>query len=149
MRWLRGALVLLGLLGVGYGGWLLEAHQSGAQLFQVAQWAVIGVVLHDAVLAPLALGLGWLGQRTLAPAVAAPATVALVLVGTLSVVAVPVLDGYAAHRGNHTLLDRDYTAGWLLTAGVVLVALAVGGTLSALLNRSRRRTPDGPGPGGR
>ena len=146
MRLVRTILVALGVLALGYGGWLLASRQTGAQLRQVAEWAVAGVLLHDVLLAPVAVGLGWLGQRTLPRAVAAPASVALVLMGTLSVVAVPVLDGYAAGTRNHTLLDRDYPAGWLLSVGLVLLAIAIGGTLAALLGRHRRREPDGAGP---
>jgi len=151
MRRAQAAFIAVGVLPLGYGIWLFVHTQGGVQLREVATWAVAGVVLHDAVIAPLAAGLGWLGDRLLPRTVASGAAVAFILVGTVSVVAVPVLEGHAAGGRNHTLLDRDYVAGWLLVAGVVLVATAAGvlGGRALSAARSRRRTSDGPGPGGR
>jgi hypothetical protein len=96
--------LLLGGLGtlVGlYGAYLVLTRQDTDQLVSAAVWLAAGVVLHDAVLAPVVLGVVYVGSR-LVPA----------------------------------LLDRDYTAGWLVLAG--LVVLAAG---AATLVRSRRQQP--------
>lgn len=152
MRGARVVLVVLGLLPLGYGAWLLVRTQGSGQLREVATWAVAGVLLHDAAIAPLAAGLGWLGDRFLPRAASSAAAVAFILIGTVSVVAVPVLDGHAAGGRNHTLLDRDYAGGWLLVVGAVLVATAAGvggGRVLSVIARTRRRTSGGTGPGGR
>lgn len=151
MRTARGVLVAVGVLATAYGAWLLVSRQHGSQVRQVVEWAVAGVILHDVVLAPVALGLGWLGDRLLPRRIARTAALALLLVGTLTIVAIPVLDGAAAGP-NPTLLDRDYATGWLLAVGVLVLGLAGGATISLISStaaRSRRRTPDGPGPGRR
>lgn len=138
MSRMRAALIALGLLPVAYGGWLLLDTQRSAQLGEATTWAIVGVVLHDAVIAPLALVLGWLGDRRLPTRVARASTMALVLAGTATIVAIPVLDGYAAGGANHTLLDRHYVGGWLLVVGLVLVATAVDAAISGLVHRSER-----------
>jgi hypothetical protein len=150
MRAIRGGLVALGMLAATYGVWLLLSRQHWPQVRQVTEWAVAGVLLHDAVLAPAAVGLGWLGDRLLPRRAAQAATLALLLIGTLTIVAIPVLDGAAAGP-NPTLLDRDYTTGWLLAVGVLVLGVAGGATISVIssIARSRRRTSDGPGPGRR
>jgi hypothetical protein len=149
MRAARSALVALGVLAAAYGGWLLVSRQHGAQVRQVVEWAAAGVILHDAGLAPLALALGWLGDRLLPRRIARIAALAMLLVGPLTIVAIPVLDGAAA-GANPTLLDRDYATGWLLAAGVLVLGLAGGATISLISSTARRRrTSDGSGPGRR
>lgn len=130
----RLALGLVGVLLGGYGAFLLLSRQDGDQLLNVAVWLASGVVLHDLVLAPVVLGLVALGAR-LAPVPArAPAAAALVVLGSVTLLAVPVLGRFGARPDNPTLLDRDYTAGWLALAGVVVLT-----TVVASLVRSRRR----------
>ena len=120
--------VLLGL----YGGWLLVTRED--MLTDVAVWLVAGVVLHDAVLAGATLALGALAVRTVPAPARAPLVVGLVVLGTTTLFAVPVLGRFGARADNPTLLDRDYTAGWLVLAGITVLAV-----VSAALVRSRRR----------
>ena len=128
MRPAVGALgVLLGL----YGGWLLVTRED--MLTDVAVWLVAGVVLHDAVLAAVTVALGALAVRLVPPPGRAPARGGGVVRGGAARVARPRRGGWGARADNPTLLDRDYTAGWLLLAGLTVVAVVV-----ASLVRSRR-----------
>lgn len=125
---MRTALGALGIAAIGYGGWLLVGSQDLDAVGWVVVWAATGVVLHDAVLAPVVLLLGWgAGRRRLPGPVLAGGTVLVVLLGTITLAAVPVLGGFGADPTNSTLLARDYLRGWLLVAaGAVLVAAVVG-----------------------
>lgn len=125
-----------------YGGWLLVTRED--DLVAVATWWVAGVVLHDAVLAVVSVVLGALALRLVPAPARAPLAVGFVVLGSVTLLAVPVLLGYGERASNPTLLDRDYTAGWLLLAG--LTALAV---LVATLVRSRRGEGGADGPGAR
>jgi hypothetical protein len=125
-----GAGVLLGL----YGAWLLLSRQDPAELVNAALWLASGVVLHDLVLAPLVLLLVALGGRVVPPYARGPAVAGLVVLGSVTVLAVPVLGRFGARADNPTLLDRDYPAGWLALAGLVLLAVVV----ASLLVRARR-----------
>jgi hypothetical protein len=128
MRFATGAAgVLLGL----YGAWLLVTRED--MLADVAVWLVAGVVLHDAVLAAVTLALGALAVRVLPAPARAPVVVGLVVLGTTTLFAVPVLGRFGARADNPTLLDRDYTAGWLVLAAITAVAV-----VAAALVRSRR-----------
>lgn len=128
LRWLLGIVgVLLGL----YGGWLLL--RRGHDLLNVAEWLAGGVILHDAALAGLTLAIAAIGLR-LAPAPArAPLTVGFIVLGSVTLLAIPVLGRFGARPDNSTLLDRDYTAGWL-----VLLALTSVSVIAATAVRSRR-----------
>lgn len=129
---MRAALGALGLLVAGYGGWLLLTRED--DLVGVAVWLVAGVVLHDAVLALVVVALGALTVRLVPAPARAPVVVGFVVLGSVTLLAVPVLGRFGARADNPTLLDRDYTTGWLVLAGITVVAV-----VTAALVRSRRR----------
>ncbi|GGL36465.1 hypothetical protein H9L10_14705 [Phycicoccus endophyticus] len=132
--------VVLGLAGAALVGWglVLLAGLSG-QLLEIAAWLAGGIVVHDALLAPLVLLLGALAARRVPSWLRPPLVRLLVVLGPLTLVAVPVLGRFGARADNPTLLDRPYLAGWLVVA-----ALAVLGT--ALDAARRRRAVAGPVP---
>jgi hypothetical protein len=129
---MRGLLGVAGLAGVLYGLFLLLG-QGATQVLDAGVWLVGGVVAHDAVLAPVVLVLGVVAVRLLPGVARAPVVVGLVVLGTVTLVAVPVLGRFGASPGNPTLLDRDYVAGWCVLAGLTAVAVA-----GAILYRKSR-----------
>lgn len=125
----RYLLGLSGLVGIGYGAWLL-LEVGWVDLVDAALWMAGTVVVHDAVLAPLVVLLGAALPHVLPAVTRAPVVVAAVVLGTVTLVAVPVLGRFGASPGNETLLDRDYVAGWSLLAGLTAV-----GVIGAILVR--------------
>ncbi len=125
MRALRGAL---GTVGVLVGTWgAVELLALGRENLGAASvWLLGGVVVHDAVLAPFVLAVVAVGARVLPRWARGAAAAALVVLGSVTVMAVPVLGRFGARPDNATLLDRDYGRGWLVIAGLVLVCAVVG-----------------------
>lgn len=143
---MRAARVVLGVLGVGVAGYgvLRLLRLPAEQVLAVLVWVAGGIVAHDGVLAPLVVGLG-LAASVLSRWLRPSLVVLLVVLGPLTLVAVPVLGRFGARPDNPTLLDRPYLAGYAVLVGVGLVVAA----LSAL--RARRspaagaaRTPEPP-----
>jgi hypothetical protein len=136
------------LLGA-YGAWLLLSRQDLGALVEVAVWLGAGVALHDGVLAPLVLLLVAVVGRVLPRAARGPAVALLVVLGSVTLLAVPVLGRFGAREDNPTLLDRPYVAGW-----AVLAALGLTVAVAATVRRMRRdrsaasrgRSPRVPGP---
>ena len=125
--------LLLGALGVAvatYGGWLL-LQEDLSDLVGTAGWLAGGVVLHDFVLVPLTLLLGLALVRLLPAGLRAPVAGGLVVLGTVTLMAVPVLGGWGANADNPTILDRNYPVGWLVVAGATMVVVALTIVLSA------------------
>ena len=119
--------LLLGALGVAvatYGGWLL-LQEDLSDLVDTAVWLAGGVVLHDFVLVPLTLLLGLALVRLLPANLRAPVAGGLVVLGTVTLMAVPVLGGWGANADNPTILDRNYPVGWLVAAGVTMLVVVV------------------------
>ncbi|MCF6378026.1 hypothetical protein L2K70_10450 [Nocardioides KLBMP 9356] len=135
---MRLALGAVGLLVGIYGAVLLLTRQDPRQWLEVAIWFGVGVLAHDVVLSGLLIGVCLLGGRFLPPPWRAPATIALVVWGTLTVATVPVLTRAGARADNATLLDRPYAATWWAMTGIVVVLVAVAG-----LVRSRRSHEEG------
>ena len=125
----RGRLVLgaLGTLLATYGGWLLLSRQDADGNLDALLWLVGGVVVHDALLAPVVIALGVVVSRVVPAGARAAAVAGLVVLGTLTLLAVPFLGGFGRVNApdNTTLLDRDYTAGYLVLVVAVLVLVAL------------------------
>jgi hypothetical protein len=131
--------LLIGAVGVAMGlfGALRLLQVGFADLVDAVLWLGGGVLVHDAVLAPLTIAVTWLGARLVPERWRSRVVVAAVVLATVTVAAVPVLGRFGARPDNPTLLDRHYWWGWL--AIVVLVLLGV--LLSGLVTRRRRQAP--------
>ncbi|MGI8521782.1 MAG: hypothetical protein ACR2K3_00505 [Nocardioides sp.] len=133
--------VLVGL----YGAYLLLGLGLG-NLWQTLKWTIGGVVAHDLLLAPLVIPVWAVVSRILPARARRPLLVAGLIVGTVTITAIPVLGRYGAKPDNPTLLDRNYTAGWFVFFGLVAVATALALWWDA---RGSRRRLSGDDPGGR
>jgi len=120
-----GWRALVGALGVGAGtyGVVLLLDLGPDDLRAAAIWLVGGVVLHDGVLAPLTIAVCFLVARAWRGRIPAPVVVGVVVLATITVVAVPVLGRFGARPDNPTLLDRNYVLGWLGIATLTVVAV--------------------------
>ena len=127
----RVALGAVGTVLVLYGAWLVLSRQDPDQWLEIVIWLGAGVIAHDAVLSGLVLGLGLLGTRVLPAPWRAPAAVALVVWGALTVAAVPVLGGLGVRADNATLLDRPYVGTWWAISAIVVLAVVVSGFVRA------------------
>jgi hypothetical protein len=121
--------VVLILVGV-----VFLSDDGVGDLVGVGAWLVGGVVAHDAVIAPLVVVVGVLGVPRLPPAFRAPAVVGLVVLMTVTLMAVPVIGRFGAKADDHGLLNRPYVALWLVFAALVVVAVVIA-------SWARRRAP--------
>jgi hypothetical protein len=136
MRSARLAIGGLGGVVALYGAFLLLTRQDPRQWLEVGTWFGAGVVLHDLVLSALVIGACLVGARVLPHPWRAPATIALVVWGTVTVATVPVLTRAGARADNATLLDRPYAATWWVMSAIVVVLVAAAGFLRARRSRS-------------
>ena len=63
--------------------------------------------------------------RVLPASARAPAIVGFVVLGSVTLLAVPVLGRFGARPDNVTLLDRHYVVGWLVFAALTVAAVVV------------------------
>jgi len=136
MRATRASLLVLGG-GVGlWGVWLMRDFAS-PQLVSIGTFLVGGVILHDAVLAPVTVGLGVLAARLLPNHFRAAAGIAFLLWGTLTLAFFNVLSGKGGKPDNMTVLNRPYALSWLVLTGVLAGAMVI----AALRRRRSLKAP--------
>jgi hypothetical protein len=138
----RFLVAVPGVLAGLYGAWLL-LDQGLDNLRATAIWLAGGVVIHDGILAPAVLVVCSVATRLLPARARGPAVVGLIVLGTVTVVAIPVLGRFGARPDNPTLLDRPYLTGWLVVAGLTLGWVL----LMSVLGARSRRTTTGSGSG--
>jgi hypothetical protein len=132
--WWRWLFVLPGLAAVGYGA--IGLLTADVPLDAWATWFVGSALLHDLVIAPVWIGLGWLAARVL-PRPARPAAVVGALVaGVLTLVALPFALGFGADPDNPSFLPHHVGRNLLLIDLGVLAVAAVWGTVATV--RARR-----------
>lgn len=121
----RVLLVLVGIGTAAYGVTLITDFTPRDQL-SIVIWAVAGLLVHDAILAPTYSILGHAGSRLLPSTLWAPLLVATAATLVLVVLALPVLSPRPAGERpmNATILDRPYGLG--LTIAVVLIWVLAG-----------------------
>jgi hypothetical protein len=143
----RVVLGLLGLAAAAYGA--VELLDLGLEnLRATVTWLAAGVVLHDAVLAPLALGLWLVASRARGGRIPGAVVVGAIVLGTVTVVAIPLLGRFGARSDNHTLLDRNYPLGWLVLATLTVIVVGVAVALSRTgVIRTEGGGDDGAGAG--
>ena len=66
----------------------------------------------------------------------------MIVLGSITILAIPMLGSFGAKDDNPTLLDRNYWLGWSAIVVLVVVAVAVAAVLRA------RRTTAAPVPDG-
>ena len=137
----RAVLGAAGGLLTAYGVWLLLSRQDLERNLDVALWLAGGVLVHDVLLGSVVIVVSLLATRLL-PAVARPAAGAgLVVLGSLTLLAVPFLGGFGRENApdNPTLLDRDYTAGYLVLVATVIIVVVLPVLLHSLRARRDQR----------
>lgn len=113
--------ILLALTGVGIGGYgaLLVLDNPPVIILRILVWAVVAVVVHDLVFAPLCGAAGWSGRRLLPAGWQSPVAVAGLCSVVLVLLAIPVFSRPGMRPDNMTVLDRDYPLGLAIALGVV------------------------------
>ncbi|MFB7462869.1 hypothetical protein ACFCZ1_05075 [Streptomyces sp. NPDC056224] len=123
---MRTAAGAVGAVLLSYGVLLLF---EGGQYADVAIWLAGAVALHDGIVAPLVLAAGLLLAGGRASRASSTVRGALIVAGSLTVIALPVLLRPGTPN-NPSVLPLDYPRNWSLA----LVAVAV---LAALLHAAR------------
>lgn len=117
--------LLLAMAGIGLGvyGALLVWQNPPVIIVRILVWALVAVVVHDFVFAPLCAAMGWLGHRLIPAGSRSPIAVAALCSVVLVLLAVPVYGRPGMRPDNATVLDRDYPLGLAVSLGVVWLSV--------------------------
>jgi len=135
MRAFRGLLILTGVLMGLWGLWLMRDFRFD-QLKSAGFWFAGGIIFHDGILAPIVVLYGAFHMWAIPSYARKPATIGLILWGTLTIAVANVLSGQGGKPDNDTVINRPYVSTWLIMTAVI--AIIVG---ADILRRSRRKIP--------
>lgn len=136
----RWAWYLPGLVAVAWGGYgLLQTTEP----LSWALFAALGIAGHDLLLAPIAVGVGWLLARVVPAALRAPVQVGLLGTGIAIVASLPNVLGRGTSADVPSALPFNYAGRVAVLLAVLWVAMA-GWALFRLV-RSRRNGADSAG----
>lgn len=127
--------IVLGTFGIAallWGVWSL-VDDGVTALVSLAIWLAGAIIVHDAILAPLTIGITLIAAKLLPAPARMPTVVAFVVWATCSLAFVAVLSGQAGKTGNDTILGRPYALTWV----AFTLLLAAAATITSVL-RARR-----------
>ena len=136
--WWRWLFLAPGLAIVAYGFYGLLTAGGRVPLDAWLTWFVGSALLHDLVLAPVWVGLGWVAAKTLPRPARGPVVVGAAVSGVLTLVALPFVLGYGGDPGDWSFLPRDYGQTLLVLVAVVLAVAAAWATVATLRERTSR-----------
>ncbi len=125
MKVVRGLVGLAGL-AIAVTGVYKLSERGWSSVIETAKWLIVGNLIHDAVVVPIALVLGALAVRFLPTWARLPVATGFIVLMTTTIVAIPVLSGMGEDSTNPSLLPRNYVGGWLVLALLTVLGLAVG-----------------------
>jgi hypothetical protein len=138
-------LILIGVgLALGGYGAVLVWENPPVIIMRIVVWALVGVVLHDAVFAPLCVALGFAGRRLISRKWWPPVAVAGFCSVVLVFLAIPVYGKPGMHLDNMTVLDRNYPLGLWISLAIGWACVPI--YYLALAVRRRPSADPGTGP---
>jgi hypothetical protein len=114
----RITLVILGV-ALGVYGAVLVWDNPPVIIMRIMVWALVGLVLHDLVFAPVCVALGFVGRRLIPGKWWPPIAVAAFCSVVLVFLAIPVYGKPGMRPDNMTVLDRNYPLGLWISLAVV------------------------------
>ena len=135
---MRVVLVVLGLAVGAYGAVLLWENPP-VIIKRIQVWAVVGVVLHDAVFAPVCVALGFAARRLIPGSWWPPIAVAAFCSVVLLFLAIPVYSKPGMRPDNMTVLDRNYPLGLWISLAVVWASVPLYYVVARLRMRADRK----------
>jgi hypothetical protein len=110
---------------------------SFRSLALIGVWMLVALVVHDAVLAPLVVTVGWLLRRLVPDRARRFLQAALIISGLVTVIALPMIYLRGSQPAVKAILLRDYGANLTLIIGVVAVVTLVLYAVRVVRDRAR------------
>lgn len=137
----RLALAAVGILVIAFGAVRILYDHTNTHPFGLAKWLAGAIIVHDFVIAPVSLGIGWAVARAVPGRAQAYVQGALAVAGVTTFVALPLIYRHGQSAPGTTLLRRAYGLNLLILLAVIAL-----GAVAAYLLQSRRRSGS-PAPG--
>lgn len=119
MRTWRILLSIAGILLVLFGGFRLVTTVPVGALAVLALWMVGAVALHDGIIAPATVTLGWLMGKFIPARARRYLQVFLIAAGLVTVVAIPLILRQDSQPTSKAILQQNYAGNLTLLLGLI------------------------------
>ena len=120
MKALRIGLAIAGLLLALFGVFRLLSEIPAGSLILLGIWLLAALIVHDAVVAPATVAVGWVLRRTAPDRERGYLQSALIMIAPVALVAVPMIALRGSQPPVKALLLRDYAANLALLIGAII-----------------------------
>jgi hypothetical protein len=115
----RIILAVAGIALLGFGVFRLLSEIPTHSLLILAVWLVAALVLHDALLAPSVVGVGWLLRRYVPDRGRRYVQVALIMIAFVALIAIPMIFLRGSQPAAKALLLRNYGVNLIIIIGIL------------------------------
>ncbi|MEP6631310.1 MAG: hypothetical protein ABJA89_12615 [Lapillicoccus sp.] len=119
MRTWRIVLATAGILLLLYGAVSLLTNVDFGTLLLLALWLIGAVVIHDGIVSPLVIGVGWALHRVVPPRARRYLQGGLIAAALITVVAIPMIAQQGALPASKGLLQQNFGGNLTLLLGIV------------------------------
>jgi hypothetical protein len=145
MKAWRIILAIVGILTLLYGIVRLLINISNVDLVWVAVWMAAALIIHDAVIAPSVVGVGWLLRRLLPDRGRRYVQMGLIIAAAVTIIAIPMIYRRGSQPPQKTLLIQNYGANFALLLGIIAGVTLAAYAVRVARDRSRPASPAPPG----
>ncbi len=121
----RIVLAALGIAGLLYGISRLFLDVSLGTLTGVGIWLLAMLIIHDGILSPLIIALGFLLRRVFRPRARTFVQAGLIMAGMVTVIAIPMIIKQGTYPPVKALLEQDYRVNLAILIGIIAAGCAV------------------------
>jgi hypothetical protein len=125
MKAWRIGLATAGLLLTLFGVFRLLTEIPARSLILLGIWLLSALILHDAIVAPAIVGVGWVLRRTTPDRERGYLQSALIMIALVTLVAAPMIVLRGSQPPVKALLLRDYAANLVLLIGAIIAVTAL------------------------
>jgi hypothetical protein len=121
MKAWRIVLAVAGIALGAFGVFRLVTEIAPHSLLILVVWLVAALIIHDALLAPSVVGVGWLLRRFVPDRGRRYLQIALIMIALVTVIAVPMIFLRGSQPVAKALLLRNYGANLIMIIGIIAV----------------------------
>ncbi len=129
--------IALGLFGIGR----LLTQIPPQSLVLVAAWLIGALIIHDGILSPLVVTVGWVLARYVPPRARRYLQAGLIVGGLVTVIAIPMIYLRGSQPASKAILLQNYGGNLTLLLGIVAGASLVAYAIRVAWDRSPTASP--------
>lgn len=142
MKRRRYALAAAGIALIAFGAFRMLTQVPLGSVILVVVWMIGIVIVHDGVLSPAVIAVGWVVARLVPPRARRFVQIALIVGALVTVIALPLILRRGSQPSSKALLLRDYGANLTVLLAIIATVSLAAYAVRVASDRRRDKTGD-------